>query len=92
MDTLEPDVRFEPVRALVAGPDGLDLYFELFRQLKKHRDVLPRNITVLIEIDPEQVRRMTNLILHDFPETKLRVEKDTQQNDRVVIADLSFGA
>ncbi|OGL62087.1 protein-(glutamine-N5) methyltransferase, release factor-specific [Candidatus Uhrbacteria bacterium RIFCSPHIGHO2_02_FULL_47_44] len=88
MDVLDPDVRFEPVRALVAGVDGLDAYWDLFRQCKKHRDLLPRNITVLIEIDPDQLDRSTQLIKHYFPEASMRTEKDIQKHDRVVIAEL----
>lgn len=88
MDRLDLDVRFEPIRALVAGIDGLNAYWDLFRQIKKHRDLFPRYITVLIEIDPEQVERSIQLILHNFPEATIRVEKDLQNNDRVVIAEL----
>lgn len=88
MDILDPDVRFEPVRALVAGVDGLDAYFELFRQLKKHREILPRHITTLIEIDPDQTNRSIKLIKHNFPEAIVRTEKDMQKNDRIVIAEV----
>ncbi len=88
MDTLEADVRFEPVRALVAGADGLDAYWELFRQLKTHRELLPRKITVYIEIDPDQVNRSLTLIQHNFPEAVLRIEKDLQENDRIIIAEI----
>ena len=88
MDTLEADVRFEPVRALVAGADGLDAYWELFRQLKTHRELLPRKITVYIEIDPDQVNRSVTLIRHNFPEAVLHVEKDLQENDRIIIAEI----
>ena len=88
MDTLDADVRFEPVHALVSGVDGLDDYWELFRGLKEHREMLPRNITVLIEIDPEQVDRAKKLVLHNFPEAMVRIEKDLQENERVLIAEL----
>lgn len=88
MDHLDLDVRFEPVRALIAGVDGLNAYWDLFRQLKKNRDLLPRHITVLIEIDPEQSERAKQLIQHDFPEAPIRIEKDLQNNERIVIAEL----
>ncbi len=88
MDTLDADVRFEPIHALVSGVDGLDDYWELFRELQKHRDILPRNITILIEIDPEQVHRAIKLVQHNFPEAVIRIEKDLQENDRVLIAEL----
>lgn len=88
MDILDPDVRFEPVRALVAGVDGLDAYWDLFRQFKKNREILPRNIFVFIEIDPDQADRSIKLIKHYFPEAVTRTEKDLQKNDRVVIAEI----
>jgi methylase of polypeptide subunit release factors len=88
MDSLDPDVRFEPVRALVAGVDGLDAYWDLFRQCKKQRDILPRHITILIEIDPEQTERSIKLIRHYFPESTTRIEKDLQKNDRIVITEI----
>ncbi|MCX6715284.1 MAG: peptide chain release factor N(5)-glutamine methyltransferase [Candidatus Uhrbacteria bacterium] len=88
MDILDPDVRFEPVRALVAGVDGLDAYWDLFRQFKKHREILPRNIFVFIEIDPDQTDRSVKLIKHYFPEAVTRTEKDLQKNDRIVIAEI----
>ncbi len=88
MDTLDADVRFEPVHALVSGVDGLDDYWEMFKQLKTHREILPRNITVLIEVDPEQANRAVKLVQHNFPEANIRIEKDLQENDRVVIAEL----
>jgi len=88
MDTLDTDVRFEPVHALVSGVDGLDDYWELFRGLKDHREILPRNITILIEIDPEQADRAKKLVLHNFPEAIVHIEKDLQDNDRVLIAEL----
>lgn len=88
INTLDLDVRFEPVRALVAGVDGLDAYWDLFRQFKKQRETLPRHITVLIEIDPDQVHRSLQLIRHYFPESTIRTEKDLQKNDRIVIAEI----
>lgn len=88
MGVLQPDVRYEPAHALVAGPDGLDDYWELFRQLKKHRMELPRHTTIMIEIDPDQVSKSIRLIQHDFPEAVIRIEKDLQENERLIIADI----
>lgn len=88
MEALDPDVRYEPVQALVSGVDGLNDYWDLFRQIKKHRDLLPRYITTLIEIDPEQSEKATQLIQHYFPEAKIRTEKDLQNNNRIIIAEI----
>jgi release factor glutamine methyltransferase len=88
-ETGQREVRdFEPREALVAGRDGLDDYWELFRQLKRARSVLPERVTVLIEIDPAQRLAIQNLILHDFPQVNLRIVKDLEGFDRVVITEL----
>jgi len=89
IECAEPDVKdFEPHSALEAGADGLDCYFELFRQLKQNRSVLPERVTVLIEIDPSQRQSAVNLILHDFPAAKPVVLQDLSGLDRIVIAEM----
>jgi release factor glutamine methyltransferase len=88
MEHLQPDVRHEPELALRAGQDGLDAYWELFRQLRTHRQILPRELIVLIEIDPEQSIAAEKLILHNFPNAKLETHKDLQGLERVVMARL----
>ena len=89
VETAQPDVRlYEPHLALAAGPDGLDAYWHLLRELKKYRPVFPQRITALLEIDPSQRDQMLALIRHDWPEADIRVAKDLQGNDRVVVAEL----
>lgn len=86
---LDKDVQaFEPHEALVAGPDGLEAYWQLFRQLKKARSILPRQMTVLIEIDPSQSTRAASLIKHVFPNTTPEVHKDLGGLDRLVITSI----
>ena len=88
LESTQPEVHaYEPHLALVAGRDGLDAYFDLFRQLRANRNVLPRRVTVLIEIDPEQRRGAVSLIEHAFPTAKMNVHKDLQGLDRVVEAE-----
>ncbi|MBI4437571.1 peptide chain release factor N(5)-glutamine methyltransferase [Candidatus Uhrbacteria bacterium] len=84
MDNLQAEVRHEPEIALRAGADGLDAYWELFRQLRDHRKILPRDLIVLIEIDPEQRQAAEKLILHNFPSAKLETHKDLHGDDRVI--------
>ncbi|TAL49813.1 peptide chain release factor N(5)-glutamine methyltransferase [Patescibacteria group bacterium] len=84
MDNLQAEVRHEPEQALRAGVDGLDAYWELFRQLRTDRNVLPRDLLVLIETDPEQRQAAEKLILHNFPSAKLAVHKDLHDDDRVI--------
>ena len=88
IDQLNPDVRYEPISALRAGVDGLDAYFELLKQLKKNKDVLPRHTHLLIEIDPEQIHRAERLILHQFPEAHLSVVNDLQNLERLIIIQI----
>lgn len=84
MDNLQAEVRHEPALALRAGADGLDAYWELFRQLRDDRKILPRELIVLIEIDPEQLQAAEKLILHNFPSAKLTTHQDLHGDDRVV--------
>ncbi len=89
METLQPDVRkFEPHEALKAGPDGIEAYWQLFKQFKKNREALPRHIVVLIEIDPSQTTRAVELIEHQFPESRPEIKKDLQGLHRIVIASI----
>ncbi len=88
MDALDTDVGFEPESALRAGPDGLDAYHKLFKQLAKHRDLLPRHVNVLIEIDPSQTKKAVKLIAHNFPTIKPLVIKDLQNADRVILSQM----
>jgi release factor glutamine methyltransferase len=80
-----PDIlEFEPKEALAAGPDGLDVYFRLFRQLRENRALLPSKIEVLIEIDPQQTKKIITLIRHDFPQVEPKIIKDLAGLDRVI--------
>lgn len=88
MDTLQKDARYEPVRALVSGVDGLDAYWALFRQIKQHRALLPRHVQIFIEIDPEQTKRALTMIKHNFPESNPVVIKDLQNHDRIISTEL----
>jgi release factor glutamine methyltransferase len=89
METLQPEVqKFEPRLALVSGVDGLDAYWELFRQLRTHQSVLPHEMLVFIEIDPEQRSQTEQLILHNFPEARIKIHQDLHQDDRVVCIEI----
>ena len=89
IEKAQPDVRlYEPNLALAAGPDGLDYYWRLYRDIKKHRRTLPRCLTTLIEIDPWQRDQAIALIRHDWPEAEIRIVKDLGGLDRVVIAEI----
>lgn len=67
--TSEPSLTHEPILALVGGPDGLELYRELWTQIyklraeKKHTTVWH----VWCEINPEQSEALNSLIISLFP-------------------------
>ena len=89
VDTGQREVRnFEPREALVGGRDGLDAYWNLFRQLKRYRSVLPERVTTLIEIDPAQRQSIVELIRHDFPDVGPSIANDLEGFARVVITEL----
>ncbi len=85
MESVEPEVRdHEPRGALVAGESGLDAYRELIRQLTGNRRSLPRRVTLLVEIDPEQRVGTENLVTDAFPKATLTIHKDLQGLDRII--------
>jgi len=88
-ETAEADVRdWEPKTALVGGVDGLDLYWQMFRELLRHRSTFPRKVTTLIEIDPSQRDRAMALVAHSFPRATPRILDDLEGLARVVVADV----
>jgi release factor glutamine methyltransferase len=89
MEHTEPEVReHEPRLALVSGEDGLNAYWELFRQLRTHRTILPKHLFVLIELDPEQRNKAEVLIQQSFPDAELNCHKDLQGLDRIIEAKI----
>ncbi len=84
MDNLQAEVRHEPELALRAGADGLDAYWSLFRQLRDDRKILPRELIIFIEIDPEQQQAAEKLILHNFPSATLNAHQDLHGDVRVI--------
>lgn len=85
-DELQPDIRlYEPKDALLSGTDGLDAYRALFRDLKRHRPLLPPQVSCLIEIDPTQTKAVQNLIRARFLGARVSVRKDLAGHDRVIV-------
>lgn len=86
-EALDPNVkRFEPKTALVGGYTGLELYDELLMQIKAKRSVLPKNITLVCEIDPAQKDKLPKIIHAHFPPAGVVVLYDLARLPRLVLA------
>lgn len=83
MSTLPRDVRFEPQTALYGGPDGLELYRELVRQMVKRGWCS----TLVFEIDPEQRTGMEMLLRGAWPAAQIRFEEDLAGRVRAVVCE-----
>lgn len=75
-------LKYEPKIALAGGKDGLEIYRKFFEQLK---DFNLKNLTVLIEIDPSQKRKLERLILKLLPQSKIKTKKDLAGLTRLMI-------
>lgn len=81
MREIDRDVQHEPEVALYGGPDGLDLYRELFRQRRRRGWTGP----AVVEIDPRQAADFTTMMEKAFGEPRLTVHQDYAGRDRIVV-------
>jgi release factor glutamine methyltransferase len=83
----QPEIKkYEPRLALDGGKDGLKYHRLLFKQiltLLKGRNLF--TLSVILEIDPSQVKSTTKLIRSHFPTAEIQIKKDLANRDRVVI-------
>ena len=79
--TLQPEVQHEPVLALDGGSDGLDLIRRLLTQAENK---LKPNGIILLEMDPEQIPVVQNLVKHHFPQGSTSIETDLSGMDRIL--------
>lgn len=84
IDTLQPEIQFEPREALDGGPDGLNLIRSLLRQATTK---LKPNGAILLEIDPQQVGPIEAEAANLFPGATISVERDLAGLDRVLTID-----
>lgn len=85
MKTLSTEVRHEPKLALYGGPDGLDLYRTLLRNLFKNK---VQTIHALLEIDPEQKTKLATFVRREFPKSELIFYPDLHGDIR--LAEITF--
>ncbi|MDD7157446.1 MAG: peptide chain release factor N(5)-glutamine methyltransferase [Firmicutes bacterium] len=81
LGSLQKEVQSEPILALDGGEDGLKFYREI---AEKSPGFLNENGVIMLEIGFDQAEAVTALLAADF--TDIRVQKDLEGNDRMVIA------
>ncbi len=87
MKKLQPEVRFEPKKALAGGKDGLDAYRSMFRQIVRARI----RFTAICEIAPQQKKPLSRMIEAAFPSATIEFLKDFAGRTRFVrITEESF--
>lgn len=82
--TLEPNVTdYEPEVALLGGADGLDVYRRICQRIEQF---LKSDATVMFEIGYAQGQDVAGLLSQTHLFNTISIEKDFQDNDRIVIA------
>ena len=83
-ETLEKNVKdYEPQLALLAGEDGLDVYRRLCEQIDRF---LKPDGALMLEIGYAQGPTVRELLEQTGAFSDIRIEKDHQRHDRIVIA------
>ncbi len=82
-------VKYEPSKALFAGPDGTRLIVKLLKQIKSiptscsmTSDIRP---SALLEIDPSQSDKLKKLATELFPDKIVKIEPDLCGRERYLI-------
>ncbi|MFA6306222.1 MAG: peptide chain release factor N(5)-glutamine methyltransferase [Patescibacteria group bacterium] len=78
-------LKFEPEIALYTGKNGLELYEELFKQIK----ALQIAGYALCEFDPRQTVKMKQLIKRKLPRANCQIKKDLAGLNRLVIIEVA---
>jgi len=83
-EKLEKNVKdYEPVSALLAGADGLDVYHRI---IEKVDEFLKPGAALMLEIGYAQGPAVRNLLEQTGAFAEIKIEKDLHDNDRIVIA------
>jgi release factor glutamine methyltransferase len=81
-DTLQPEVRREPLMALAGGADGLDFYRRIAAEAPAH--LMPGG-EIMLEVGWNQAAQVAKL-LQDAGMTEIRIDPDMQGIPRMVMA------
>ena len=90
IQTLQPEIQWEPSQALDGGADGLDLIRRLLHQASGGK--LKEQGIILLELDPEQVPAVREESQRLFPQAEISVEQDLAQLDRMLVINLAAEA
>lgn len=83
-NTLDKNIKnYEPRSALLAGPDGLDIYRRITEKIDQF---LKPDAALMLEIGYSQGKLVKELLEKTSCFTEIIIEKDRQNNDRIVIA------
>ena len=77
----EPSIRKEPIGALWAGTDGLDMYRVLLDEVEPFRNP---NSVILLEIDPQQSDAIEGIVREHLPTSVVSLLPDLAGHSRVV--------
>jgi release factor glutamine methyltransferase len=88
---LAPDViKFEPSSALFSGKEGLDLTTKFLDQIEENcRHWGFKHITILVEFDPPQAKKLLRLAKILFSSAKIAIHKDLAGRHRVLVVILA---
>jgi release factor glutamine methyltransferase len=82
-----PTIKFEPKKALYGGPDGLDFYRKMLKQIKELKENNKIKTEIYMEISPWQknilVKDIKN-ILKNIP-TEIKTIKDLNRKNRLIV-------
>ncbi len=82
--TLDRNVKdYEPESALLAGPQGLDIYRRIIEQANRF---LKPDAALMLEIGCCQGKAVSQLLEHAACFDQISVEKDAHDNDRIAVA------
>ena len=79
LDTMQEEVKWEPRSALDGGDYGLRI---MQRLLSQFREQLACSGLIIMEMDPDQIRPMSDFATGYFPEKETYVQKDLRGLDR----------
>lgn len=82
----EPSIQHEPHSALVANENGLELYKQLFDQIKtlEEKNKINKHWILFIEIDPSQTEELQTYIPTIFPNKATTLIQDYNHQNRVL--------